>query len=83
MGLRIKEVFPKMDELIYGENLRIRNYRGLLVLDKTLIETKRYLISGNDLLIKELNKDELLITGEVTNIKVKGERRGKNKGSTC
>lgn len=61
---------PKLE---LGKNLIIYNYKNLLDIKTDIIELSFYIIKGEKLKIAFLNKDEIRISGKITEIILRGD----------
>ena len=63
-----------LPRLELGKNLIIYNYKNLLDIKDDIIELSLYIIKGEKLKIIYLNKDEIRISGKITEIILRGDK---------
>lgn len=63
-----------LPRLELGKNLIIYNYKNLLDIKADIIELSLYIIKGEKLKIIYLNKDEIRISGKITEIILRGDK---------
>ena len=64
-------IIENPDIEIKNNKIIIYNYIKLIDLKNNKVETKKYIIIGNNLTIFKMNKYDLVIKGNLSNIKVK------------
>jgi hypothetical protein len=64
-------IIENPDIEIKNNKIIIYNYIKLIDLKNNTVETKKYIIIGNNLTIFKMNKYDLVIKGNLSNIKVK------------
>ena len=59
-----------MEFEFYNNYLKVTNYRQLKQLESDLIIIDELLINGRNLIILMIDKDEIIINGQIKNIKI-------------
>ncbi len=68
-------ILPNLNESILKlsnkKEILINNYKELLELEKTKVITSEYVVEGEDLIVKKMDKYTIEISGKIKNIKIR------------
>lgn len=68
-------IIPNLNESILKlsnkKDILINNYKELLELEKTKVITSEYVVEGEDLIVKKMDKYTIEISGKIKNIKIR------------
>lgn len=68
-------IIPNLNESILKlsnkKDILINNYKELLELEKTKVITSDYVVEGEDLIVKKMDKYTIEISGKIKNIKIR------------
>ena len=68
-------IIPNLNESILKlsnkKDILINNYKELLELEKTKVITSEYVVEGEDLIVKKMDKYTIEVSGKIKNIKIR------------